>query len=1313
MLAFLFTFCLSTFRPDHAVSLSVVAPWYEVPLFEQLLFYIADYSISSASTFLQEILKSTDYIENSSYLWEIAESSVPPNAFPLMKAQIDNGFFLPRAEMYRETARQIGGSSYTDLFVTGCDNLTFKPDYSYPATLSSHYMHDILFGPNQTKCYIYANLHNSTVAKILLSMIQSEQSFVLRPTSKTSKFGINLRGFGIEMRPFKYSMEYGVKDSIILDTQKKQNGTIQDETIGKFDEIPPSYVDPSRLESIGIKLSSYLQSQKEPMPKVLRDITNNFPLYLPKICSSPETPESIGSFNRINQITLPEDSFSLINGRHIPLKNLDIFSLLDIITQEKNFRTILESHFRMDFPLIKSISSATLVEPGSYIIDYRSNMVNYLNNIEKDAEYSSWSTSINDVFDIFTGMPLVKKNLINAIYLGNIMTIEGSRAFLTLTFFVQQQLPLRVGLVPYFNLADKLSRKVCYAFHHLAIYSQKAAIKFIQESITSVTNSKDDNKMPTEDDYAYYYTKYSEILNRRSTNNHLLSWNNLHNLYDQISSESLRIRETHEYLKKLGFKTDVILINGRQIKRESIISQDFLYEIQKSIQNVQQVIYQKGYRALPRADIIDILSEYSTVIPSLDVRVLDEVPIGLGLIHQSLSHQLDFAEYLNDIEWNWRDKGIIVSFFILFCPEGSNTTTFERFMKEVNHSVPTAFAINPPFPETIMKIDRSKATLLSNGRIYVDFEMNEINRFVMVDIWNKNCVYNSIKPHVSTIKYKRSEAILYLSCIFTDWLAESVNREPIPGEIFNIRTNLIYRSFNNNDGLHWDIVVDPFTREFQRMSDIIYYIDKLKVIDLRLVIIPPADINDQSQLTTLSTYYRNSLSNNNCVFTYLNDTTTYSCMPDMPNSFIFESMKASVDLDNILLKELSPGIHEGVYILTNIMTEGVCYTSKGGEFAEGAELALIDKFNNNERKSDTIVMMSNGYWQLPANPGRFSIELGGKRSKMVYEMIENEIIVSSFASFQRSLLVRVNKGMEGLKVYNMTVTDTSNTTRVDVFSVASGHLYERLLKIMMLAVRRRSNYNVKFWIIKTFLSPQFKATLPIMSKKFNFSYSLVSYKWPTWLRPQYEKQRIIWGNKILFLDVIFPLDLERVIYVDSDQIVRTDLIELMRMDFGEAPYAFTPFCNSRKETEPFRFWKSGYWKDLLGDKKYHISALFAIDLRRFRQMAAGDWLRYHYQKLSADPGSLANLDQDLPNYAQIHIPIYSLPQNWLWCETWCSDDTMKFAKTIDLCNNPLTKKPKLFVAQTMVKEWPGLDEEVRNISAGPDDYQKFFFNNTI
>ena len=65
--------------------------------------------------------------------------------------------------------------------------------------------------------------------------------------------------------------------------------------------------------------------------------------------------------------------------------------------------------------------------------------------------------------------------------------------------------------------------------------------------------------------------------------------------------------------------------------------------------------------------------------------------------------------------------------------------------------------------------------------------------------------------------------------------------------------------------------------------------------------------------------------------------------------------------------------------------------------------------------------------------------------------------------------------------------------------------------------------------------------------------------WPSWLRPQTEKQRIIWGYKVLFLDVLFPLKVKRVIYIDSDQLVRADVGELADLDMQGAPVAMRPF----------------------------------------------------------------------------------------------------------------------------------------------------------
>ncbi|NWQ69750.1 UGGG2 glucosyltransferase, partial [Neopipo cinnamomea] len=185
--------------------------------------------------------------------------------------------------------------------------------------------------------------------------------------------------------------------------------------------------------------------------------------------------------------------------------------------------------------------------------------------------------------------------------------------------------------------------------------------------------------------------------------------------------------------------------------------------------------------------------------------------------------------------------------------------------------------------------------------------------------------------------------------------------------------------------------------------------------------------------------------------------------------------------------------------------------------------------------------------------------------------------------------------------------------------------------------------------------------IPHMAKKYGFNYELVQYKWPRWLYQQTEKQRIIWGYKILFLDVLFPLAVDKIIFVDADQIVRSDLKELRDLDLNGAPYGYTPFCDSRKEMD-------GYHR-----------------------------LRGQYQALSQDPNSLSNLDQDLPNNMIHQVAIKSLPQEWLWCETWCDDESKKKAKTIDLCNNPQTKEPKLEAAARIVPEWVDYDSEIRKL----------------
>jgi len=159
---------------------------------------------------------------------------------------------------------------------------------------------------------------------------------------------------------------------------------------------------------------------------------------------------------------------------------------------------------------------------------------------------------------------------------------------------------------------------------------------------------------------------------------------------------------------------------------------------------------------------------------------------------------------------------------------------------------------------------------------------------------------------------------------------------------------------------------------------------------------------------------------------------------------------------------------------------------------------------------------------------------------------------------------------------------------------------------------------------------------------------------------------------------------------------------LMDMNLHNAAIGMTPFCSGdiiNNETTYFRFWDNGFWKDHLQGRPYHISALFVVDLKKFRAMAAGDIYRRVYNSLSNDPGSLANLDQDLPNYLQFDVPMYSLDKHWLWCESWCSNESKSMARTIDLCNNPLTKRPKLDAAKLFIEEWSELDNDIHATEA--------------
>ena len=534
-------------------------------------------------------------------------------------------------------------------------------------------------------------------------------------------------------------------------------------------------------------------------------------------------------------------------------------------------------------------------------------------------------------------------------------------------------------------------------------------------------------------------------------------------------------------------------------------------------------------------------------------------------------------------------------------------------------------------------------------------------------------------------------------------------------------------------------VVDPASEVVQQWVPMLQTLSQLSSVSVKIF------LNPKDRLTELPVkrFFRQvisaepsfdatgSLINPRASFSGVPRDTLFNLGMVVPPSWLVAPKQSLHDLDNIKLSTIGEGDSiDASYELEHILIEGHARDVTNGPPPRGVQLLLGTE--QEPHFTDTIIMANLGYFQFKANPGCWEISLKPGRSSKIFSIDSvgpngysaqpgDETTSVALLSFQGlTLFPRLSRkpGMEeedvleasgsaGAMDYiskgasfassalsSLGFKKTSTNADINIFSVASGHLYERMLNIMMLSVMKHTKHSVKFWFIEQFLSPSFKVTLPFLAEHYGFEYEMVTYKWPHWLRGQKEKQREIWGYKILFLDVLFPLDLDKVIFVDADQIVRTDMMELNKVDLKGAPYGFTPMCDSRTEMEGFRFWKQGYWDTYLRGKPYHISALYVVDLKRFRQLAAGDRLRQQYQALSADPASLSNLDQDLPNHMQHNLPIHSLPQEWLWCETWCSDESLAKAKTIDLCNNPQTKEPKLDRARRQVPEWTEYDEEI-------------------
>ena len=557
-------------------------------------------------------------------------------------------------------------------------------------------------------------------------------------------------------------------------------------------------------------------------------------------------------------------------------------------------------------------------------------------------------------------------------------------------------------------------------------------------------------------------------------------------------------------------------------------------------------------------------------------------------------------------------------------------------------------------------------------------------------------------------------------------------------------------------------VVNPIGPETPRISALLEVLEDSLDMDVALLLNPPARVKEPP----LQNFYRYVLPSPaigapigsphapEAHFDDLQGPHMLSLHMDVPETWEVLATEATMDLYNMKISEMKNV--RAKFQLQHFVLPGNIWVTRdakerrlraleepGHSHPPGVKIQVRRRSVMADSAVQTLFAMGNhGYFQVKALPGLYSLSLDPECSRTVYALNSPRVVASGWegSSTPDALLFEVsgfgNVDLQITGALNSRFTNVSQCEEaaeaspagslggwvrrsldgllrtpgrdtVHIFSLASGHMYERLLRIMILSLTKTTRRRVKFWFLKSYASPAFIELLGAMASHYDFDFEFVSYKWPEWLFQQGDQQRLMWAYKILFLDVLFPPEVDRITFIDADQVLRADVGELHDMDLQGAPYAYTPFCNDYTPMEGYRFWKTegGFWAKHLEGRAYHISALYVVDLKRFRRMAAGDKLRNLYNKLATDGKSLSNLDQDLPNYAQFLVPIFSLPQDWLYCETWCGPDALATAKAIDLCNNPATRESKLDGARRIIEEWTTLDTEQRAFSEAQEQGQ--------
>ncbi|XP_050188414.1 UDP-glucose:glycoprotein glucosyltransferase 2 isoform X4 [Myiozetetes cayanensis] len=421
-----------------------------------------------------------------------------------------------------------------------------------------------------------------------------------------------------------------------------------------------------------------------------------------------------------------------------------------------------------------------------------------------------------------------------------------------------------------------------------------------------------------------------------------------------------------------------------------------------------------------------------------------------------------------------------------FLIPGMDGNTFE---KKYNTLGLDLIKTHQMFCQEVLKLLPGQMAVMSNGRVLGPLDENEFSAedFDLLEKITYSTSAEKIKALVKQMgnsSKSGSDLVMKIDALLSS-LPKTETRQD--AELLKEQHSVVKVNPQQNEPFYDVIaIVDPLTREAQKMSHLLIVLKDVINMKLRLF------LNCKSKLSELplKSFYRFVLepeliyginkhlpSEPVAKFLELPESPLLTLNMITPESWLVEAVNSSCDLDNIHLQEVK-GAVIAEYELEYILLEGHCFDVTTGQPPRGLQFTLGTK--KNPVMVDTVVMANLGYFQLKANPGAWMLRLRKGRSEEIYQVFSHEgtdsvadltdvtVVLNNFRS--KIIKIQVQKkpdkinedlltdgttgkygNLESLTRFSEGIPTEESEKKSDIlniFSVASGHLYERFLRLI-------------------------------------------------------------------------------------------------------------------------------------------------------------------------------------------------------------------------------------------------------------------------